>query len=73
MRKRLLFIGSKIVPKRIKPFLRPLKTKIFPQPKPTILFEGWGMATEHQVPWIDDLEFQKTNQIVKSTFIHMMS
>ena len=70
MRKSLLFLGSKIVPKKFKPFLRPLKNKIFPQPKPIILFEGWGMATEHQIPWKDDLKFQKTNEIVKQTFIH---
>ena len=70
MRKRLLLIGSKIVPKQFKPFLRPIKNKIFSQPKPIILFEGWGMTTEHQLPWIDDLEFQKTNEIVKQTFIH---
>jgi len=69
MKQRLLFIGSKIVPKPFIPFLRPLKNKIFPQPKPIILFEGWGMSTEHQVPWIDDTEFQKTNEIIKQRFI----
>jgi len=70
MKKRLLFIGSKIVPTPFKQFLRPLKNKIFPPDKPDILFEGWGMTTETQVPWIDDLEFQKINQIMKKTFIH---
>ena len=70
MKKHILFIGSKITPKQLKPFLRPLKNKIFPQPKPIMLFEGWGMTTEHQVPWIDDLEFWKTNQTIKQSFIH---
>ena len=62
MKKRLLLNCSKIIPKNFKPFLRPLKNKIFPQPKPFIQFEGWGMTTEHQVPWINDFEFQKTNK-----------
>ena len=70
MRRRLLHIGSKIIPKKFKPFLRPLKNKIFSQPKPIILFEGWGMTTEHEIPWINDLEFQKTNQVIKQSFIH---
>ena len=70
MRKNLLFICSKITPRYLKPFLRPLKNKIFSQPKPIILFEGWGMTTEHQVPWIDDLEFLETNRIMKHTFIN---
>ena len=70
MKKRLLLICSKIIPKNFKPFLRPLKNKIFPQPKPFIQFEGWGMTTEHQVPWINDFEFQKTNKTIKHTFIH---
>ena len=70
MRKNLLFIGSKIVPKQFKPLLRPLKNKIFPIPKPIILFDGWGMTTEHEIAWKDDLEFKKTNQIIKQTFTH---
>ncbi len=70
MKKSLLLIGSKIIPKQFKPILRPLKNKLFPPAKPVILFEGWGMTTEHEIPWKDDLEFQKTNQIVKQNFIH---
>ena len=70
MKKHLLFICSKIIPKQLKPFLRPIKNKILPQPKPIILFEGWGMTTEHEIPWINDSEFQKTNEVIKQSFIH---
>jgi O-methyltransferase len=70
MKKNLLKIASKITPKQFKPVLRPLKNKLFPQIKPIILFEGWGMTTEHEIPWINDLEFQKTNQMMKQSFIH---
>ena len=27
------------------------------------------MTTEHEIPWINDLEFQKTNQVIKQSFI----
>jgi len=50
------------------PILRPLKTKLFPPPQPVILFSGWGMTTEHQLPWIDDKYFQKTNEEIKQKF-----
>lgn len=69
MRKKLLFVCSKITPKCFKPFLRPLQNKILPD-KADILFDGWGMTTEHQVPWIDDLEFLSINRKMKQTFIH---
>lgn len=69
MRKNLLFVGRKIIPKQFKLLLRPLKNKIFPAHKPIISFDGWGMTTEHDIPWKDDYEFQKTHQIVKQTFI----
>lgn len=70
MKKNLLRIGSKITPKQLKPFLRPLKNKFFPSHKPIILFDGWGMTTEHEIPWKNDLKFQKTNEIIKQTFTH---
>ena len=78
MKKRIFNFGKKLYHKF--PVLRPymrfvhkhfiIKPKFSDWGKPIILFEGWGMTTEHQVPWIDDLEFYKTNQIVKQTFIH---
>ena len=68
MRKRLLLIGSKIIPKQFKPFLRPIKNKIFSQPKPVILFEGWGLTTWTQLPWIDDNYFKDTNSLLKHRF-----
>lgn len=52
----------------LRPILRPLKKKLFPTPEPKILFSGWGMTTEHQLPWIDDTYFQKTNDYIKNNF-----
>jgi len=50
----------------LKPILRPIKRSIIPPPQPIILFSGWGMSTEHQVPWIDDDDFNKINEDVKA-------
>lgn len=63
-----MIVGRKIT-KRIPiliPILRPLKAKLVPPPQPILLFSGWGMTTEHQLPWIDDKYFQQTSESIKT-------
>lgn len=53
------------------PFLRPymnlIKKIFFSKPR----FSGWGMKTEHELPWIDEYEgeiFRKASQDIKKQF-----
>ena len=49
------------------PILRPIKRKIIPT-QPVVSFSGWGMTTQHALPWKDDDIFQTTNSHIKNHF-----
>lgn len=66
---KLLYFGRKISVKypSLRPFLILGKRLFFSKPR----FSGWGMTTQHELPWIDEYDwkdFQKTNQYVKENF-----
>ena len=51
----------------LRPFIRLAKVLFYSKPK----FSGWGMKTEHQLPWIDEYDgesFRKARDDIKKVF-----